>query len=97
MFYNEEKLRPERPAKFFVALGLTIISILYRVFLTSILFAITPFWILGIGIVVYFINVTVNKATGNTHNSKYLYNLSQFISLVSFFILILIFVLSNYF
>ena len=70
MYYNEEKLRPERPAKFFVGLGLTIFSILYRVFLTSILFAVTPFWILGIGIAVYCINVTVNKATGKIHPQK---------------------------
>ena len=64
MFYNEEKLRTVRPAKFFVGLGLTVFSILYRVFLASVLFAIAPFWILGIGFLVYLINVTINKATG---------------------------------
>ncbi len=64
MYYNDEKLRPERPIKFFVGLGLTMFSILYRVFISSILFAVTPFWVLGISLGVYVINVTVMKATG---------------------------------
>ena len=68
MFYNDEKLKTARPAQFFLALGLTVFAIVYRVFVTSVLFAITPFWILGIGILVYFINVTVNKATGNINS-----------------------------
>ena len=68
MFYNDEKLKTARPAKFFLALGLTVFAIVYRVFVTSVLFAITPFWILGIGILVYLINVTVNKATGNVNS-----------------------------
>lgn len=68
MYYNDEKLRSDRPIKFFVGLGLTMFSILYRVFISSILFAVSPFWVLGISLGVYVITVTVMKATGKKDN-----------------------------
>jgi hypothetical protein len=64
MYYNEEKLRHERPLKFFIGLTLAIVSIVYRVFVASILFAVTPFWTLGICFAIYLINITINKAAG---------------------------------
>ena len=64
MYYNEEKLRSERPSKFFIALGLAVSSILYRVFIASVLFAIAPFWSIGIAFLLYLVNITINKSTG---------------------------------
>lgn len=63
MYYNDEKLRSDRPVKFFVGLGLTVSSILYRVFLSSILFAVAPYWVMGLSLTVYILTVTVMKAT----------------------------------
>jgi hypothetical protein len=42
-----------------------VVSVVFRVFVASVLFAIAPLWILGLCLIVFCLNIVINKATGD--------------------------------
>lgn len=65
MHFNDDLIlsQGQKPAKFFLGLGVVVSSVLFRMFLASLLCAVTPYWLLGLVITFYLVHLIVFKAT----------------------------------
>ena len=65
-YYNDEKWDQGRSAsKFLISLGVLTSAILFRIFLGSLLFAVTPYWAFGLIFILYLTHLIVYKSKGH--------------------------------
>jgi len=66
-FYNDEKWDGGRSAsKFTLNFGVSLTGVLFRLFIGSLLFAVTPYWALGITLLFYTIHLITFKVAGHS-------------------------------
>jgi len=66
-YYNDEKWEGGRSAsKFILNFSVSLTGVLFRLFIGSLLFAVTPYWALGISLIFYIVHLITFKVTGHS-------------------------------